>query len=209
MALDLEEQEQLDALKAWWHQNGKWVVAGVSAFVIVVGGIQGWNVWKHRQASGAAQLFEQATQAMENGNAKGVKEITSQIMENYGNTAYATSAAWLAGRANLDAGDLKSAQAQYAYALEHAKDPGLEQIARLRLAAVLLDQKDYPGALKLLESKHDAAFAGLYANLKGDVLAAQGQAAEARAAYTLALEKLGEKSPMKPLVEIKLDGLGG
>jgi predicted negative regulator of RcsB-dependent stress response len=82
-------------------------------------------------------------------------------------------------------------------------------LARLRLATLLFEEKDLPGAMKLLQDAFDPAFQGLAEQLKGDVLAAQGKDAEARTAYKLALEKLGDASSLKPLVEIRLDSLGG
>jgi predicted negative regulator of RcsB-dependent stress response len=208
MALDLEEQEQIDELKAWWHQNGKFVIAGLAAFVIGVGGWRFWESWNLSKASEASALFEQAMQAASTDNTKALKEVTGRIMENQARSAYAVPAAWLAGRANHTAGDAKSARAQYEYALEHAKNSGLKQLAALRLAAILLDEKDYAGAMKLLDQTHDPAFAGLYANLKGDIFAAQGKRPEALAAYKQAVERLGEKSALKPLVEMKMDGMG-
>ena len=209
MALDLEEQEQIDEFKAWWKQNGTFVIGAVAAFVIGVSGWKGYQVWSARQAGESMALFEKAMQAAMANDAKAVKDLTGQIMENYGRSGYALPAAWLAGKINFAAGDLKSAQAQYQYALDHAGDKGLEQLARLRLATVLLDQKDYAGALKLLENEPDAAFAGLFADLKGDALALQGKPEEARAAYALAMEKLDAKSPMRAMVEAKLNGVGG
>lgn len=209
MALDLEEQEQLAELKAWWKNNGKWIIAGLTAFVLATAAWRGWQTWSYKQSAEASMLFDRAMQAVMMNDTKTIKDVTGQIMEHYGRSAYAAPAAWLAGRINHEAGDQKSASAQYRYALEHARDAGQEQLARLRLAAVLLDEKDYAGALELLDKPHDVAFAGLYAQLKGDVLVAQGKPREARAAYRLALEKLGDASPLKPLVEIKLDGVGG
>jgi predicted negative regulator of RcsB-dependent stress response len=209
MALDLEEQEQVEALKAWWKQHGTRVVVALTVFVVAVGGLRAWQVWSARQAAEASQLFERAMQALSVNDVKAVKEVTGQIMEHHGRSAYASPAAWLAGKVNYETDDVKSAQAQYEYALDHAKDEGLKQLARLRLAALRFDQKDLDGALKLLADPPAPAFAGLHASLRGDILVAQGKAGEARAAYQLALEKLGEKSPLKPLVEIKLDSLGG
>ncbi len=209
MALDLEEQEQIDELKAWWTQNGKFVIAGLAAFIIGVGG---WRFWEYRslsQASAASSLFEQAMQAAQANDMKSVKDLSARIMEDHDGSGYAAPAAWLAGKANHQAGDAKSARAQYEYALEHAGADGLKQLARLRLAALLLDEKDYAGAMKLLDQTHDPAYAGLYANLKGDVLAAQGKKQEALAAYKQALERLGEKSALKGLVEMKMDGMEG
>ena len=209
MALDLEEQEQLDSLKTWWKQNGKWLVTGLAVFLLAVGGWRAWQYWTTKQAAEASMLFERAMQAASLNDTKAIKDVTAQIMEHYPRTAYSAPAAWLAGRVNYDAGDVKSARAQFQFALDHAGDESIEQLARLRLAALLLEEKDYDGALKHLTHKHAPAYAGLYAQLKGDVLVAQDKKAEARAAYQLALEKLGEESPMKPLVEIKLDSLGG
>ncbi len=209
MALDLEEQEQLDSLKSWWKQNGKWLVTGLAVFLLAVGGWRGWQYWTAKQAAEASMLFERVMEAAARDDTRAIKELTAQIMEHYPRTAYSAPAAWLAGRVNYDAGDLKSARAQFQFALDRARDPSLEQVARLRLAALLLEEKDYDGALRLLGQAHDPAYAGLYAQLKGDVLAAQDRKEEARAAYRLALEKLGEESPLKSIVEIKLDGLGG
>lgn len=209
MALDLEEQEQLDELKAWWKKNGALVIGVVAAFVVAVPGWKFWQAHKAQQAGESLALFERALQAAMADDTKLVKDTTGQIMENYSASAYAVPAAWLAGKANFGAGDLKSAQAQYQYAVDHADDPGLQQMARLRLAAVQLDQKDYDGALKTLAVEPAPAFAALFADLKGDILVQQGKAEDARAAYRLALEKIDPKSPMKPVVEAKLDGLGG
>lgn len=209
MALDLEEQEQLDELKAWWKQNGKWIIAGVSIFLLAAAGWRVWQSWTQTQAIESSALFDKAMQAAGANDTKAVKDISAQIMEHYNRSGYAAPAAWLAGRVNAQGGDLKSAQAQYEYALEHAKDEGLERLARLRLAAVLLEQKQYDAALARLNTEPGPAFAGLYADMKGDILVAQGKTAEARAAYQQALDKLGDASGLKPLVEIKLDGLGG
>lgn len=209
MALDLEEQEQLESLKAWWRQNGKWVMGGIAAFVLVVGGGQGWHYWQAKQASEASMLFDRAMQAASLNDTKAVREVTAQLMEHYPRTAYSAPAAWLAGRINHDAGDLKSARAQFQFALDHVRDDSLEQLARLRLATLMFEEKDNDAALKLLAKEPAAAYAGLYAQLRGDILFAQGKQDEARAAYTEAMAKLGEDSRLKTLVEIKLDALGG
>lgn len=209
MALDLEEQEQLDEAKLWWKQHGNKVIWGVTLFLLAVAGWRGWETWNRNQAAEASMLFDQAVQATSLNDLKTAKEAAARIMESHSRSAYATPAAWLAGHINYETGDLKSARAQYEYALEHARDDGVRQMARLRLATLLFDQKDMDAALKLLEAAFDPAFQGLAGQLRGDILAAQGKNAEARDAYKLALEKLGDKSSLKPLVEIRLDALGG
>ena len=209
MALDLEEQEQLDEAKAWWTQHGNKVIWGVTAFLLAVAGWRAWDNYSHKQAYEASALFDKALQAETMEDAKTAKAAAAQIMENHGRSAYATPAAWLSARINLDAGDIKSAMAQYQYALDHAKDDGVAQLARLRLAGVKLDAKDAAAALKLLEGSFDPAYQGLAAQLRGDTLIALNKPAEAKVAYKEALEKLGDKSSLKSLVEIRLDALGG
>ncbi len=209
MALDLEEQEQVDEAKAWWKQHGNKVIWGVTIFLLAAAGWRAWETWRHNQAAEASMLFDKSVQAISMNDMKTAKAAASQIMENHAGGAYGTPAAWLSGRISYEAGDVKSARAQYEFALEHARDEGVRQLARLRLAALLFEENDLPGALKLLEAGFETAFQGLAEQLKGDIFAAQNKPAEARAAYKLALEKLGEKSPLKPLVEIRLDGLGG
>jgi predicted negative regulator of RcsB-dependent stress response len=209
MALDLEEQEQLDEAKVWWKLHGNKVIWGVTLFLLAAAGWRAWETWTRNQAAEASMLFDQAVQATSLNDLKTAKDAAGRIMENHARSAYAAPAAWLAGHINYETGDLKSARAQYEYALDHARDDGARQLARLRLAALLFEQKDLAGAQKLLDEAFDPAFQGLAGQLKGDILVAQGKTAEARAAYKLALEKLGDKSPLKPLVEIRLDGLGG
>ncbi len=209
MALDLEEQEQLDEAKVWWKQHGNKVIWGITVFLLAVAGWRAWETWNRNQAAEASMLFDQAVQAASMNDLKTAKEAAGRIVENHSHSAYAAPASWLAGHINYESGDLKSARAQYEFAMEHAKDDGVRQMARLRLATLLFDQKDPAGALKLLYEPFDPAFQGLAGQLKGDVLVAQGKTTEARAAYKLALEKLDDKSSLKPLVEIRLDGLGG
>jgi predicted negative regulator of RcsB-dependent stress response len=209
MAFDLEEQEQIDEAKVWWKQHGNKVIWGVTAFLLVTAGWRAWETWSRNQAAEASMLFDRAIQAVSMNDPKTAKDAAAQVMENHGRSAYAAPAAWLAGRVNYEANDMKSARAQYEFALDHAQDGGTTQLARLRLAGIKFEEKDLDGAMAMLNEPFDPAFAGLAARLKGDVLVAQGKTADARAAYKLALEKLGDKSSLKPLVEMSLDALGG
>jgi predicted negative regulator of RcsB-dependent stress response len=209
MALDLEEQEQIDEFKMWWKQHGNKVIWGVTAFLLLAGGWRAWQTWQHNQAAEASMMFDTAVQAASMNDLKATKDTTARIMENQARSAYATPSAWLAGRVNYESGDLKSARGQYEYALQHAKDDSLKQLARVRLAGIRFEEKDYTGALALLNETYDPAFRGLAAQLKGDILVEQGKTEEARAAYQLALKNLDDKSSLKPLLEIRLDALGG
>lgn len=209
MAYDLEEQEQLDAIKAWWKQHGNTVLLSITVFIAIVAGIQGWKYYQNKQTVQAAGLYEMLQGAADSRDTKKVREVAGQLIEQYPRTAYATRAALLAAKTNYDSGDAKSAKAQLQWVLEHAGSDEIKDAARLRLAGVLLDENNHAEALKLLDAKHGAAFDGLYADLKGDVLLASGKNAEALASYKLALEKIDPASAYRGLVQMKLDGLDG
>jgi len=207
MALDLEEQEQLDALKAWWKAHGNKVIAGVILFVVGVAGYRGWTAYQHKQSNEAGVLFQTLAREFSGGDTKKVRTVAGEIIDKYPRTVYAVDAAMIAAKVNFEAGDLKSAKQQLQWVIDHAKDSQSRDFARLHLAGVMLDEKNYEEALKLLDAKHDAAFDGLYSDLKGDVLATQGKSEEARAAYRAALDKLPKDAAARSIIEIKLDAL--
>lgn len=206
---DLEEQEKVDALKAWWKQNGRTVIVAVAVGVAIAGGIQGWRHYQKTQASNAAALYQGMQDAAQARDVKKVRDAAGQLMEKYAGTPYAPRAALVAASANVQGGDAKSAKAQLQWVVDHAKEPQLQDVARLRLAGLFLGEKQYDDALKQLDATHQAAFDGLFMDLRGDVLVAQGKADEARKAYRTALEKLDQKGDYHNLVQMKLDALGG
>jgi predicted negative regulator of RcsB-dependent stress response len=210
MAYDLEEQEQLASLKAWWQDNGTLVLAIVAAVALAVSGWFGWRGWQANQAMQAGALYETLVRAAQGGDAKALRDAGGALAEGYPRTLYASMGALAAARFHFDRGDLKSARAQLQWVIERSSSEELKDLARLRLAAVLLDDKAYDEALQLLEAKHAAPMAAQYAALKGDILVAKNQAAEAKAAYRLALEKAERgNEAFRSSVQMRLDALGG
>lgn len=205
---DLEEQEQIDTLKTWWKMYGNLVTGVVVAASIGVIGWQGWNWHQRSQSAQAAAIYGVLEQAVATSDAQKVKAAAGELAEKFGRTNYASLGALVAAKQSFEAGDLKTAKAQLTWAAENAKDE-LKDLARLRLAAVQLDEKAYDEALKHLEAAHAPAFDVRFLELKGDVLSAQGKKPEARAAYKGALEKSeGKPGPSRELLQQKLDGLG-
>lgn len=206
---DLEEQEQIDTLKTWWKMYGNLVTGLVTALALAGIGWQGWNWYQRNQAAQASAIYGVLEQAVVEHDAQKIKAAAGELSEKFGGTTYASLAALVAARQSFDAGDLKTAKAQLAWAVAHGKDE-VRDLAHLRLAAVQLDEKAYDEALKLLEASHAPAFDARFLELKGDVLVAQGKVAEAKAAYKAALEKATEKAgPTLELLQQKLDSLGG
>ena len=206
---DLEEQEQIDTLKTWWQMYGNLITSLLTAAALAVAGWQGWNWYQNNETAKAAAVFASLEQAVQAGDAQRIKSSAGELTEKYGRSGYAALGALLAARHSFDAGDLKTAKAQLGWVAGNAKDE-LRDIARLRLAAVLLDEQAYDEGLKTLEGNPAAAFVGRFQELKGDILVAQGKPSEARTAYLAALDKLGEKSeaPASELLQQKLDSLG-
>jgi predicted negative regulator of RcsB-dependent stress response len=214
---DLEEQEQLDELKTWWKMYGNLVTGILVAAAVAVAGWQGWNWWQRQQATQASAVFAGLQSAAMQRDAKRARELAGELIDKYSVTAYAGMGALLAARVQVDAGDARNARVQLAWAAENAKDPGLRDLARLRLAAVMLDEKAYDDAVKQLAAEPGATFAPRFAELRGDVFAAQGKAAEARNAYDLALTKFDalakddearKRGGYKDVLQAKRDSLG-
>jgi predicted negative regulator of RcsB-dependent stress response len=214
---DLEEQEQLDELKTWWKMYGNLVTAILVVAALAVAGWQGWNWWQRQQAVQASTVYAGLQTAAAQRDAKRARELAGELIDKYSLTAYAGMGALLAARVQVDAGDAKSARVQLAWAAENARDAGLRELARLRLAAVMLDEKAYDDALKQLAAEPAAAFAPRFAELRGDVFAAQGKAAEARNAYDMALLKFDalakddetrQRGGYKEVIQAKRDALG-
>jgi len=206
---DLEEQEKLDDLKAWWEQNSKYVSAAVVVVALVVIGVQGWRWYQRTQAEQASVLYQAVSQAVRANDLSKAKEPATQIVDRFARTAYAPRAALLYAKMLYDGGDRPGARAQLQWIIDRASEDELKAIARFRLAQAMLDEKQYDDALKTLDIKTDDAFIGLFADLRGDILAAMGKNVEAKAAYEIALAKIDPKSPYRAFVQVKFDALGG
>lgn len=207
-ALDLQEQEQLETLKAWWKDNGNFVLGLLLAVVVAMGGWRGWQYYQAKQSAEAATLYAEFTRQLGSGDAKRVNDAAAAVMEKYSGTAYASRAALMAAQVNEFDKDIARAKTQLQWTIDHAGEATLKDVARLRLAAILMDEKKYDDSVKLLNAAHPDAFNGLYADLKGDVLSAQGKTEEARTAYKLAYEKTDAKSMYRNLIQMKMDALG-
>ena len=208
MAYDLEEQEQLASLKAWWEKYGNSTTWVLIAALAAYSGWNGWNYYQRNQAAQASALYEELQNAVEAKDNAKVLRAAGDMESKFSGTAYAPMAALVASKSSFDANDLKSAKAQLQWAAEHGSDE-FKAVAKVRLAGVLLDEKAYDDALKALAGEVPAQFAGAVADRKGDILAAQNKLQEARAAYKAALDATDQKNPGRKLIELKLEALGG
>lgn len=213
---DLEEQEQLEELKTWWKLHGTAVTAVIAALAIALVSWQGWQWWQRSQATQASLLFGGMQQALVQQDVKRVRLLAGELIDKYSGTAYAGMAAMLSGKVLAESGDLKSAQAQFAWAAEKAKDAGLRDLARLRQAIVLVEDKQLDEALKLLAVSPAPTFIARYQEVRGDILVTQGKTADARQAYETALKALADAKkgedqssvPYREILQVKRDSVG-
>lgn len=208
MAYDLEEQEQLAELKAWWKRYGNLVTWLLIAALAAYAGWTGWRSYQRNQTSQAAVLYQELQKAVESKDAAKVQRAAADVQSKFASTSYAQMAALVAAKAAYDANDLAGAKKHLQWAAEQSSEAEYRAIARIRLAGILLDEQAYDEALRTLSGDFPAHFAGVVADRKGDVLMAQRKPAEAHAAYQSALEKMDPKNPGRELVQIKLDAIG-
>ena len=206
---DLEEQDKLDDLKSWWKQWGNAATGAVLAVCLGVLGVQGWRWWSQHQAEQASVLYNAVSAAAHANDTAKAKDAMAQLTDKFGGTGYAPRAALIVAALLFNAGDAAGAKAQLASVIDKDADDEMKEIARLRLAAILFDEIQYDEALRTLDARHGEPFAGIYDDLRGDILAAAGRTDDARKAYQAALMHLDAKSGYRNFVQVKLDTQGG
>lgn len=206
--LDLQEQEQLDALKDFWKTWGNLITWALVAVLAAFAAYNGWQWWQRDQAMKASGLFAQLDAAAQAGDAQRAGQVFADLKERYPRTAQAEQGALLAARVQFDRGQADAAKASLQWAAQNARDDEIRTVARLRLAGLLMQSKDYDAALKELDAANAPTFAALVADRRGDVLLAMGKPAEAKAAYQDAWKSMDPKLEVRQLLEAKLTALG-
>jgi predicted negative regulator of RcsB-dependent stress response len=202
----LSEEEQVEALKRWWRENGRSVIAGIVIGLAVVFGWQSWVQYRHSQMEGAAARFDQLHQAAQIGEAESAQKQGELLRQEHGRTIYAAFAALDLARLLVEQGDAEGAKGQLQWVLEQAREPAIQEVARIRLARLQLGLGDTAAAEKSLAAVTGSAFAGEVAELRGDLARARNDLEAARTAYQDALVK-GTGNSM--LLRMKLQDIGG
>ena len=206
--LDLEEQEQLDQLKAFWKQYGNWITWALIAALGAFAAHSAWQWWQRDQAMRAAAIYDALDRAADNGDAATASRVFDDLKSRYPRTAFAQQGGLLAAKAQFDKGQIAPARDALAWVRDHAGDPAYQTIARLRLAGILLDDTKYDEALAQLVAADAKEFAGLVADRRGDVLAAMGRKDQAKQAYAEARKAVDAKLDYRRLIDAKLTALG-
>jgi predicted negative regulator of RcsB-dependent stress response len=216
MPLDLEEQEQLDSLKAFWEKYRSLIMGLVTAVLFVFAAYNGWQWWKNSQATEAGKLYETMMSSLEKGNKAQSMQAADDLQKQFAGTSYAPMASLIAAKLAADAGDAAKSQAYLRWVAEKAANDGYKALGKLRLATALMDEgsaKSLAEADAILKGKPTLGFEPLWLERRGDWYLVQGKNADARSSYLQAW-KLLEKSKEFPqearsLLKVKLDAVGG
>lgn len=199
------DDEQAEAIKQWWRENGRSVVAGL---VLGLGGVFGWQSWQQyqaRQIIQASNSFAQIATAAEAGQADQVKQLMGYLTKAHPGSIYETLATLQLVRLRVEAGDLADATALLQGALKQDVDDSLKQVIRVRLARLLLSQDQVEAAAAVVEAAPDDAFRAEFNALRGDIALSRNQPEKARAAWRAAID---EGAGNSALLRLKLDDLG-
>ena len=208
MAYDLEEQESIDQMKAWWDQWGTPVTAAVCVVCLGFAAWNGWNWYQRNQAAKASGAYVQLQNAAMAKDMKNVASIATGLVSEYGSTIYAPLGALTAAGVEAETGNLSSAQARLMWVIEKSGHPEYDTLARVRLAGVLLSAKKPDEALRQLEAaKPVADQQALVDDRFGDVWLAKGDVAKARAAWEKALKTASSENAVRIVIERKLAAL--
>ena len=208
MAYDLEEQEQLESIKAWWKKHGNWITWVLIIALGCYAAYAYWGYYQRKQAAQASQLYYEMQNAVMADDNERALRVAQDTQEKFGSTAYAPMVTLVAAKMAYEDNNTDVAKEQLKWVVDNAKQDGYKAIARIRLAGILLDEKAYDEGLSLLSANFPTAFASLVEDRKGDFYVAQNRLDEARTAYRAALDKADQNDPGRQLIQLKLEELG-
>lgn len=216
MAEHLSEEEQLEALKRWWSENGTSTVVGV---ILAISGYLGWGFWQDKQqadAEAASASYETLMEAVvaEQGQILSEEKLATanhladELKAQHASSLYASQAALFKAKLAVESENLSAAAAELQWVIDRNVEPALTLLTRSRLARVQMDLGEYEQALATVQDANSGSFKAMFAEIRGDVFLAQDKNSQARAAYQLALDNLiTEQASRRPLLEIKISDL--
>lgn len=211
MADHLTEEEQVEALKHWWKENGTSIIATV---VLVLAAYSGWQYWQTKQkadSTEASAVYQNLLEAMDGGSERGdektttAKHLAGTLKDNYSGF-YGLSGHLFLAKLAVEASDLKLAETELRAALSTGPSASFKPVVNLRLASVLNAQGAQKDALAVLSAENSSGFEALFAEMRGDIYVDMAELKQARAAYQLALESEPEFSQLNQIQQ-KLDDL--
>ena len=200
------EEEQVEAIKKWWKENGKSVIGGIVLGFAIIGGWQGWQGYQQNQGEAASAYYDAMRQAVRTGQTEKAIEDGKNLIGQFGGSVYASFAGLELARLSYQRGEKAAAREHLQWVSDAAPDEAIRELARLRLGRLLLDMNELGALEGLVGQAPLSAYAGEFAVLRGDFELARGNEEAARAAYQEALSKGVED---EALLRMKLVDVGG
>lgn len=203
----LTEQEQVELLKNWIKQYSLVIIAGVALAAIA---IFGWRYWQARQTNilfHASAIYDEMLTMRAQNNATGTQVQAEKLFSHYSKTTYGQMAAFMLARNAVAAKNYPEAEKHLNWIISHSSIASLRQIARIRLARVLIAENKAADGIKVLEKVDDKSFNGLTEEVKGDAWLTMNNISKARDAYKNALSELPNAETIRPLLQMKYDNL--
>ncbi|WP_413693679.1 YfgM family protein [Psychromonas sp. KJ10-2] len=199
------EEQQVDAIKKWWNDNGTMLIVGA---VIGLAGLWGWRYYGESvtasQEKASTEFAQVSAKFNAQGDAQDSTELKQFVAANEGNN-YATLGALLLAKEAVDAGDFELAKTQLSDLLASNEVESLTPIIALRLARVSAELGEYDDALSTLNSVEDDAFLVKVNQVKGDIYLKQGDTDAARDAYQTAVD--ASEGRIDPVLQLQLNDL--
>jgi len=208
MVEQLTEDEQVEALKKWWKENGRAIILGVIIGVSAIVGFWKWNQHVEEQALAASLEYDRFTQYIIEGKSEQIAKSFSMFTGDYEGTSYATLAALLYASYEYDKGNKEKTLEHLRWAKDHSGHEALLHVAQIRLARFLVSENKLDEAFALIDKVDEPAFVSQYAEIKGDVYSKRGEPTLASTSYQLALSSTELSGKQREYVQMKLDNLG-
>ena len=200
------EEQQVKAIKDWWKENGRSVIAGVVIGVAGLVGWKGWDAYQEQQSLAASDHYQAMGASILAQNLEAVIQQAGELKNKYSSTPYASLSALLLAKAHAEKGEHAAVEENLQWVIDNGKQETLQEIAKLRLARVYIAQNELDKAQSLVDQEYPQAYRSLLAEIRGDLLARRGDLAAARSAYDEAISSAGEEDVA--YLRMKRDNLG-
>ena len=201
------EEQQVEALKKWWKENGTAVIIGALLGIGALGGWRGWNWYHENQAEIASDIFASVQKRMIAGDTASFSKEAETLRNEYASTPYAVLTTLHEAKAQAEDGDLKAAAESLHWVIKHSGQPSIRDIAHIRLARVLVADQKLDDAQAVINQEFSSGYSSLVHEIRGDILVARGESGQAKQAYDLALESAHASGV--EFLQMKRDDLGG
>jgi predicted negative regulator of RcsB-dependent stress response len=206
MDANATEEQQIEAFKKWWKENGSSIITGLLLGLAILFGARSWFAYQERTAENASDIYTSLMSALNSGDNLAVTQKAGMLIADFSGTPYASLAAMAVARVKLEEDELEAARAQLQWALDNAGSDVIRETARLRLVRVLIAEGKYADAEAMInQAEASEAFEPLYRELRGDIHFARGDTASARAEYEHALAAMTPDMPERQLVQLKYE----